>query len=157
MASFTTDVVKLRDAGVAGSVCLFAGEQERQPLFYTVEDERVDITGWTYSATGEWRTGLWTDRDELESNGIGDAIAGQAIVDMTPRIEIDGDQANNPGKLAIFIHRDQLPQALKEIEFNEHELPTLVVYVTVIAPGESTRAQLRAAIGWRRGEKSILP
>ena len=158
MASFTTDVVKLRDAGVAGSVCLFAGEQERQPLIYVVDGTPVDIDGWTYSAHGEWRTGQWTDRDELESNGIGAAIEGQPIVDLTANVEIDDNQTANPGQLFIYIGRDLLPDALKDIDFNENTLPTLVAYVTVIAPGDtSTRAQLRAAIGWRRGEKSIVP
>ena len=158
MTAITHNIVKLHGSGTAGSVCLLTGEQIRQLLIYYNEDgDRVDLTGWTPSATAEWRRGLWTDDDQLEEHGIQGPVAPPlASEDMTARIEVDTDQVENPGVWYLYLPADLLPTALRDVEPNASDLPTLVCYITLSAPGlDAAKAQFRIAIGWRRGELSV--
>ena len=158
MAAFTNRIVQLHVGGAAGSVCIYAGEQYRQPLDLLVGNNLVNLRGWTPSAHAEWRTAFWNPDDSLQDNGIRDAIEPSLPVEvLTQEIEIL-DQDANEGRFTLFIEDALLPDSLKNIALNAHELPTLIAYITFTAPGQKPmKAQARLAIGWRRGERSIIP
>ena len=167
MAKLTEPIVTVRHAGAPASFTARVGSEFDVILQYVTVDENGDQQGvnlnrYTLRANYEFYDAEFGSDGANEgkvTNIIGRAanIANNQVYPPEAADDIvtaDRDQTANPGIYNIHIAPNILPEAMRLVEADASELPTVIVYIT-FDDGNNDIDQVTVVGGFRRGYGSL--